>query len=72
MDLAQAELKGTGSQIDGIGFPTILHVENGVIRHVWTSGTQEDLDEMNDVLALILAGPRAIPVLPVSQPSSEK
>lgn len=72
MDLAQEELKGTGSMIDGIGFPTILHVENGVIRHVWTSGTQEDLNEINDVLALIIAGPKEIPVLPASQPSSEK
>ena len=70
--MAHEELEVTGRPIDGIGLPTILHVENGVIRHVWTSGTQEDLDEMNDVLALILAGPKAIPVLPVSQPSSEK
>lgn len=68
--LAHEELEVTGRPIDGIGFPTILHVENGVIRHVWTSGTPKDLEEINDVLALLAAGPKIISVQPSSPPSA--
>ena len=72
MKLARDELKGSGQQIDGIGFPTILHVENGVIRHVWTSGTPEELEEIDDTLALIIAGPQKVSLSPSSQPAADK
>lgn len=55
MDLARAESSEMRHRVDGIGFPTIIHAEHGVIRHVWTCDTAQDLDEMKETLTILAA-----------------
>ncbi len=55
IDCIQYEKPSARRRIDGIGFPTILHVEHGIIRNVWTSGTDKDWEQMEEVLTIITA-----------------
>ncbi len=55
IDSVRHEKPSAKRKIDGIGFPTILHVEHGIIRNVWTSGTNDDWQQMDEVLTIIAA-----------------
>lgn len=55
IDCVQYEKPSAKRKIDGIGFPTVLHVEHGIIRNVWTSGADEDWRQMEEVLTIIAA-----------------
>lgn len=53
IDIAQQESLEVRRKIDGLGFPTILHVEKGIIQNVWTSASGKDWDEIQEVLLLL-------------------
>ncbi|MDO4574497.1 MAG: hypothetical protein Q4D98_04725 [Planctomycetia bacterium] len=41
------------TQIDGIGFPTLLYVQGGVIRYVWSGYNEKNLEEIRTQLELL-------------------
>ncbi len=53
IDMVRQDPANRNKNIDGLGFPTIIYAENGIIRNVWTSGTPKDLDEIAETLMII-------------------
>ncbi len=55
MNMAIEESKNLRRKIDGLGFPTVIYAENGIVRNVWSSNSAQDIQEISETLKIIAA-----------------
>ncbi|MDO4630363.1 MAG: hypothetical protein Q4C70_14385 [Planctomycetia bacterium] len=53
INMAIEESKTLRRKVDGLGFPTVIYAENGVIRNVWSSNSEQDIQEISETLKII-------------------